>query len=146
MKSKNIAPSKMSLPHFGPLVTENWDFSLFFLGHVDTPVDESLLLRNRLVDSHGIISSSAFYNYLTAWYSNDAMAYTHSQASIVPQPKLWLHNAMDHGLLVPKSKPIAFARIPFYLSNLGDTEVMVEMINQVCNLSFMSYACHPVIC
>ena len=60
------------------------------------------------------------------------MAYTHSQASIVPQPKLWLHNAMDHGLLVPKSKPIAFARIPFYLSNLGDTEVMVEMINQVC--------------
>jgi hypothetical protein len=59
------------------------------------------------------------------------MAYTHSQASIVPQPKLWLHNAMDHGLLVPKSKPIAFARIPFYLSNLGDTEVMVEMINQV---------------
>ena len=91
-------------------------------------MDESLLLRNRLVDSHGMISSSAFYNYLTAWYSNDPMAYTHSQAQIMPQPKLWIHNAMDHGLLVPKSKPIQFARIPFYLYNLGETEVSVGIV------------------
>ena len=43
-------------------------------GHVDYPVDETLLLRNRLVDSHGMINPSGFYNYLSAWYSNDAMA------------------------------------------------------------------------
>ena len=48
-------------------------------GHVDYPVDETLLSRNRLVDSHGIINRNAFYNYLSAWYSNDAMAYSYSQ-------------------------------------------------------------------
>lgn len=98
---------------------------------MDYPVDETLLLRNRLVDSHGMINPSAFYNYLSAWYSNDAMAYSHSQVSIVPTPKLWVHDARDADLRIPKSMPITFARIPFYLYNLGDTEIMVEMITQV---------------
>lgn len=100
-------------------------------GHVDYPVDETLLLRNRLVDSHGIINPSAFYNYLSAWYSNDAMAYTHSQVNIVPTPKSWIHDARDADLKVPKSMAIQFAQIPFYLNNVGDTEVMVDMIKQV---------------
>ena len=100
-------------------------------GHVDYPVDETLLSRNRLVDAHGIINRNAFYNYLSAWYSNDAMAYSYSQANIVPTPKEWYHNADDFDLLVPKSQPIIYAQIPFYLNNLGDTEDMVAMIKQV---------------
>ena len=100
-------------------------------GHVDYPVDKTLLNRNRLVDSHGIINPSAFYNYLSAWYSNDAMAYSYSQASLVPTPKEWLHDARDGDLKVPKSQPIVLARIPFYLNNLGDTEVTVDTIRRV---------------
>ena len=90
-------------------------------GHVDYPVDKTLLGRNRLVDSHGIINPSAFYNYLSAWYSNDAMAYSYSQVNIVPTPKEWLHDARDTlDLRVPKSQPIVFAQIPFYLSGGDD--------------------------
>ena len=100
-------------------------------GHVDYPVDKTLLNRNRLVDSHGVINPSAFYNYLSAWYSNDAMAYSYSQATLVPTPKEWFHDARDTDLKVPKSQPIVLARIPFYLNNLGETEVTVDTIRRV---------------
>ena len=101
-------------------------------GHVDYPVDKTLLLRNRLVDVHGIINPSAFYNYLSAWYSNDAMAYSYSQGNLVPTPREWFHDARDEDLLVHKSSPIVYAQIPFHLYNLGeDTEAMVSMIRQV---------------
>ena len=100
-------------------------------GHVDYPVDETLLLRNRLVDAHGTINPSAFYNYLSAWYGNDAMAYSFSQVNIVPTPKEWLHDARDADLRVPKSQPIAYAQIPFYLGQVGQTETVVAAIAQV---------------
>ena len=100
-------------------------------GHVDYPVDETLLQRNRLVDSHGMINPSAFYNYLSAWYSNDAMAYNYAQGNLVPTPKEWYHDAADVNLIVPKSLPIVYAQIPFYLNINGDTEEMVDTISQV---------------
>jgi patched 1 protein len=100
-------------------------------GHVDYPVDETLLLRNRLVDVHGIINPSAFYNYLSAWYTNDAMAYSFSQGNLVPMPKEWLHDAKDLDLKVPKSPAITYAQIPFYLNNVGETDAMVETIRHV---------------
>ena len=53
------------------------------------------------------------------------------QANLVPTPKEWYHNSDDHDLLVPKSQPIVYAQIPFYLNNLGNTQEMVEMIKQV---------------
>ena len=100
-------------------------------GHVDYPVDETLLMRSRLVDSHGIINPSAFYNYLSAWYGNDAMAYSFSQVNIVPTPQEWLHDARDADLRVPKSQPIAYAQIPFYLGQVGETETIVAAITQI---------------
>ena len=103
-------------------------------GHVDYPVDFTLQSRNRLVDEHGIINPNAFYNYMTAWYSNDAMAYSFSQASIVPKPREWVHSQYDDELRIPKSPPIAYAQIPFYMNNLGETSTMVETIRQVRSL------------
>lgn len=100
-------------------------------GHVDYPVDETLLQRNRLVDTHGIINPSAFYNYLSAWFSNDAMAYSFSQVNIVPEPVTWPHDARDTDLRVPKSQPIAYAQIPFYLGQVGETESVVAAITQI---------------
>jgi len=99
-------------------------------GHVDYPVDKSLLRNTRLVDD-GIINPNAFYNYLSAWYSNDAMAYSYSQATLVPTPKEWFHDPKDYDLKIPKSKPIKYAQIPFLLNNLGDTKAMVTTIKQV---------------
>eukprot|EP00094_Tigriopus_californicus_P007961 TCALIF_07663-PA protein Name:"Similar to ptc Protein patched (Drosophila melanogaster)" AED:0.10 eAED:0.11 QI:0/0.58/0.61/0.92/0.41/0.76/13/146/1111 len=104
-------------------------------GHVDYPVDQTLVTRNRLVDSHGIINPSAFYNYLSAWFTNDAMAYSFAQGNIVPTPKLWLHDSRDFDLKIPKSQPIAYAQIPFYMYDLGQTDVMVDtirMVREVC--------------
>ena len=39
-----------------------------------------------MVDSEGIINPSAFYYYLTAWVSNDALAYAATQADLRPFP------------------------------------------------------------
>ena len=99
-------------------------------GHVDYPVDKSLLRSTRLVED-GIINPSAFYNYLSAWYSNDAMAYSYSQATLEPVPKQWFHDPLDYDLRIPKSKPIKYAQIPFLLNNLGDTNAMVTTIKEV---------------
>lgn len=51
-------------------------------GYVDNPVDKSLVTTNRLVDRDGIINPKAFYNYLSAWASNDVFPYSASQVSI----------------------------------------------------------------
>lgn len=50
-------------------------------GYVDNPIDKSLVTTNRLVDSDGIINPKAFYNYLSAWASNDVFPYSASQVS-----------------------------------------------------------------
>ncbi len=100
-------------------------------GHVDYPVDLTLQSRNRLVDAHGIINQAAFYNYLTAWYSSDAMAYSFSQASLAPVPRDWVHDRRDDRLRIPKSPPIAYAQMPFHLNGLGETNAMLDMLRQV---------------
>lgn len=51
-------------------------------GRVDHPIDKSLLTRARLVDADGIINPRAFYNYLSAWTTNDALAYSASQVRL----------------------------------------------------------------
>lgn len=53
------------------------------------------LTRQRLVDADGIINPNAFYIYLTAWVSNDPVAYAASQANIRPHPPEWLHDRTD---------------------------------------------------
>lgn len=50
-------------------------------GHVDNPVDKNLVETNRLVSTDGIINPKAFYNYLSAWATNDVFAYGASQVS-----------------------------------------------------------------
>ena len=52
-------------------------------------------MTGRLVDSEGYINRDAFYNYLTAWTTNDALVYSASMALIHPLPKEWYHDATD---------------------------------------------------
>ena len=48
-------------------------------------------MNGRLVDSDGIIYKGAFYNYISAWTSNDPLAYAASQADFFPLPNEWFH-------------------------------------------------------
>lgn len=100
-------------------------------GHVDNPVDKSLVWKVRLVDTHGIINPKAFYNYLSAWSWNDALAYGFSQANLRPEPRQWLHVANDYELKIPKSGPLVYSQLPFYLHGLRDTTEITELIAQV---------------
>ncbi|XP_066906859.1 protein patched isoform X2 [Halyomorpha halys] len=105
-------------------------------GHVDNPIDKSLVTQVKLVDSEGIINPKAFYNYLSAWVSNDAFAYGASQSNLHPTPKEWFHVANDFDLKIPKSAPLIYAQQPFYLHGLSDTGTITKMITQVreiCN-------------
>lgn len=54
------------------------------------------LTKQRLVDADGIINPNAFYIYLTAWVSNDPVAYAASQANIRPHRPEWVHDKADY--------------------------------------------------
>ncbi|KAL4701836.1 hypothetical protein H8959_015840, partial [Pygathrix nigripes] len=104
-------------------------------GSRDKPVDISQLTKQRLVDADGIINPSAFYIYLTAWVSNDPVAYAASQANIRPHRPEWVHDKADYmpetRLRIPAAEPIEYAQFPFYLNGLRDTSDFVEAIEKV---------------
>lgn len=100
-------------------------------GRVDNPIDKSLITKVKLVDANGIINTKAFYNYLTAWVSNDAIAYSFSQASFHPSPKEWTHVARDYELKIPKSQPLKFAQMPFYLNKMNSTEEITATVQEI---------------
>uniref|UniRef100_A0A667XQS7 Patched 1 n=1 Tax=Myripristis murdjan TaxID=586833 RepID=A0A667XQS7_9TELE len=104
-------------------------------GRRDKPINFNLLTRQRLVDADGIINPGAFYIYLTAWVSNDPMAYAASQANIRPHPPEWLHDPTDSmpetRLNIPAAEPIEYAQFPFYLNGLRETPQFVEAIESV---------------
>lgn len=102
-------------------------------GYVDNPIDKTLITQVRLVDAEGIINSRAFYNYLSAWASNDALAYGASQANLRPEPRQWIYTN-DHELKIPKSMPLTYAQMPFYLHKLTDTQEITELIASVRSL------------
>uniref|UniRef100_A0A8C7ZHN8 Patched 1 n=1 Tax=Oryzias sinensis TaxID=183150 RepID=A0A8C7ZHN8_9TELE len=108
-------------------------------GRRDKPINFNQLTSQRLVDADGIINPGAFYIYLTAWVSNDPVAYAASQANIRPHPPEWLHDhtdSMPETRLIPAAEPIEYAQFPFYLNGLRETPQFVEAIESVraiCN-------------
>ncbi|XP_042307940.1 protein patched homolog 1 isoform X2 [Sceloporus undulatus] len=103
----------------------------------DKPINISQLSKQRLVDANGIINPKAFYIYLTAWVSNDPVAYAASQANIRPHRPEWVHDKADYmPVTIPEAEPIEYAQFPFYLNGLRDTSDFVEAIEKVraiCN-------------
>lgn len=100
-------------------------------GRVDNPVDKSLVHTARLVDEMGVINPKAFYNYLTAWASNDALAFSASQASLRPEPRHWIHVPQEVELKIPKSQPLVYSQIPFHLNNIRTTQEIVATIEEI---------------
>ncbi|KAL6736791.1 hypothetical protein Aduo_007103 [Ancylostoma duodenale] len=85
----------------------------------------------RLVDDMQTINPDGFFNYLTAWYNQDNMMYYVSQASFYPTPPKWSIADKKAPLLVPAAEPLAYSQIPFYLTGLTDTPVIIEMIRDI---------------
>ncbi|ETN74205.1 patched family protein [Necator americanus] len=85
----------------------------------------------RLVDDMQTINPDGFFNYLTAWYNQDNMMYYVSQASFYPTPPKWSIADKNASLLVPPAEPLAYSQIPFYLTGLTDTPVIIEMIKDI---------------
>ncbi|XP_051964447.1 protein patched homolog 1-like isoform X1 [Xyrauchen texanus] len=103
-------------------------------GRREKPVNINLLTRRRLVDTDGIINQNPFYIYLSAWVSNDPVAYAASQANIRPSPPEWIHYRSDstvNRLNIPAAEPIEYAQFPFYLNGLRETPQFVEAIESV---------------
>uniref|UniRef100_A0A673YFY2 Patched 1 n=1 Tax=Salmo trutta TaxID=8032 RepID=A0A673YFY2_SALTR len=104
-------------------------------GRRERPISVNQLTRQRLVNADGIINPVAFYIYLTAWVSNDPVAYAASQANIRPHPPEWLHDRTDSmletRLSIPAAEPIEYAQFPFYLNGLRETPQFVEAIESV---------------
>lgn len=94
------------------------------------------LRTNRLVED-GIINPKAFYNYLTAWAHSDPLTYSASEAVLRPDPlhKKYSHDPQDTELKIPKSQPLTFTQIPFYLNNIrttGEITATIEEIRAIC--------------
>ncbi|NP_001082082.1 patched 1 S homeolog isoform X1 [Xenopus laevis] len=108
-------------------------------GNSDKPINLNQLTKQRLVDADGIIQPNAFYIYLTAWVSNDPVAYAASQANIRPHPPEWLHDKADdrpETRTIRAAEPIEYVQFPFYLNGLRETSDFVEAIEKVraiCN-------------
>ncbi|XP_041359146.1 protein patched homolog 1-like isoform X2 [Gigantopelta aegis] len=100
-------------------------------GNSHNPYDKDQVTRVRLVDGDGNIYAPAFYNYLTAWTSNDVMAYTASVGNFHPIPKTWLHDPKELNFVIPKSQPLIYTQLPFFLTNLSNTEDIISIIKEI---------------
>lgn len=83
-----------------------------------------------MVDESGTINPEGFYNYLYAWHEYESMFYRVSQASFYPPLHKLRQGPPENKFrffIPPAPKPM-YSQIPFYLTGLKDTTVIVEMI------------------
>lgn len=52
-----------------------------------------------------------------------------------PEPREWFHSPSDFELKIPKSAPLTYTQLPFYLHGLSDTQDIKTMIGQIRELS-----------
>uniref|UniRef100_A0A0R3RWT3 SSD domain-containing protein n=1 Tax=Elaeophora elaphi TaxID=1147741 RepID=A0A0R3RWT3_9BILA len=95
----------------------------------EAKIARRLISTVKLVNDAGLINADGFYNYLTAWYNHDNMMYYVSQASFYPVPPSWSFTSQEK--VVPPALPPAYSQIPFYLTDLIDTPVIVKMIREI---------------
>lgn len=57
------------------------------------------------------------------------------QGNLRPEPREWFHSPSDFELKIPKSAPLTYTQLPFYLHGLSDTQDIKVMIGQIRELS-----------
>ncbi|XP_030748534.1 protein patched [Sitophilus oryzae] len=103
-------------------------------GIIEFPVDKSQILKKRLVHD-GIIDPKAFYNYLSAWNSNDQISYSSSQADLTPKPFEYYSSKAEPDLKIRRSQPLTYAQMPFYLKNLKSTGDIIATLRHIKDIS-----------
>lgn len=103
-------------------------------GVVEFPVDKSQIFSQKLVVNN-IIDRKAFYNYLSVWSCNDQMSYSSSRANLWPKPFQYYSSKSENDLKIPKSQPLVYTQMPFYLKNLKTTSKIVETLKQIKEIS-----------
>ncbi|KAJ8305822.1 hypothetical protein KUTeg_016367 [Tegillarca granosa] len=93
--------------------------------------------QNRLVDSNGLVSQDAFYNYLTAWVTNDALVYAASMADLHPKPKDWIHDPFDrdfNNVYIVKKKKLQIKK--FRLGKCISAPLRIwQIIFRICKIA-----------
>lgn len=56
------------------------------------------------------------------------------QGNLRPEPREWFHTPSDFELKIPKSAPLTYTQLPFYLHGLSDTADIKTMISQIREL------------
>ncbi|XP_017770624.1 PREDICTED: protein patched [Nicrophorus vespilloides] len=103
-------------------------------GIVEFPVDKLQIFNKKLVES-GIIDPKAFYNYLSVWSSNDEISYSSSQANLMPKPFQYYSAKNEYDLKIPKSQPLTYTQMPFYLKNLRSTGKIIDTLKKILSIS-----------
>lgn len=103
-------------------------------GIVEFPVDKSQIFNKNLVEN-GIIDPKGFYNYLSVWNSIDQISYSSSQANLIPKPFEYYSSKAEFDLKIPKSQPLIYTQMPFYLKNLRTTSKVVETLKHIHAIS-----------
>lgn len=103
-------------------------------GIVEFPVDKSQIFNKKLVAGK-IIDPNAFYNYLSVWNSNDEISYSSSQANLTPKPLQYYSSKTEFDLKIPKSQPLKYTQMPFYLKNLRTTNKIIETLRKILAIS-----------
>lgn len=98
----------------------------------DNLVERRIPLRKRKLVENDIINPRAFYNYLTAWVSNDALTYSASHVVFKPEPKQWINDPEEKtNLKIPKSQPLTYTQTSFLLAGLDSTEQILKTIDEI---------------
>lgn len=84
----------------------------------------------KLIDASGTINAEGFYNYLYGWHEYESMFYAVSQALFLPKFHKLKQGSLanKYRFFIPPAEKPLYSRIPFYLTGLKDTPVIVEMI------------------
>lgn len=133
----NLAKNCLNSERWFPNATEKAVLAFKLLsqtGVVEFPVDKTVILKKRLV-TDGIIDSSAFYNYLSVWSTNDQLSYSSSKSNLTPKPFQYYSSKTEFDLKIPKSQPLVYTQMPFYLKNLKTTSKIVDTLKEIRSIS-----------
>lgn len=56
------------------------------------------------------------------------------QGKLRPEPRQWYHSPTDYELKIPKSSPLTYTQLPFYLHGLVDTPEIRNLISAIRDL------------
>lgn len=111
-------------------------------GNIENTEDRSQITKVRLVSKEGIIYQPAFYNYLTAWIANDALAYSYSMGEIRPETKSWEHDPFDYDTQSKQACWVAqILKMSFFVIDVKTRELVCHILEWIWRLNWRTNRC-----